>query len=159
MQRMTMSPMLLLVALMGCSGQGPTAPTPPPKAAEVTPGPPAPAPPPDPPAPPAPVPAPPAPPAPAPKVDDIEVYEATTDRASWPQGAVLPSTFEVTLNFTTWTMQVGPLHDLTIYGSDRSHPFFKEGTLTVSLSVNGTKGTWVFQNLPGEASGTLRRVR
>jgi hypothetical protein len=87
------------------------------------------------------------------------VYEATTDRASWPQGAVLPETFEVTLNFTTWTMHVGPLRDLTIYGDDRFHPFFKDGTVTVSLSVNGTKGTWVFQNLPGEASGTLKRVR
>jgi hypothetical protein len=134
----------------------------------VSTGPPAPAPPaaptppPAPPAPPAPAPTPPAPPVPPPpepKADDIEVYEATTDRASWPQGAVLPETFEVTLNFSTWTMQVGPLRDLTIYGNDRFHPFFKGGTVTVSLSVNGTKGTWVFQNLPGEASGTLRRIR
>jgi hypothetical protein len=87
------------------------------------------------------------------------VYEAATDRASWPQDAVLPETFEVTLNFSTWKMQLGPLKDLTIYGNDRVHPFFKDGTVTVSLSVNGTTGTWVFQSQRGEASGTLRRVR
>ena len=87
------------------------------------------------------------------------MYEATTDRARWTQDAVLPATFEVTLNFSTWIMQLGPLHDLTISGDDRFHPFFKDGTVTVSLSVNGTKGTWVFQSLRGEASGTLTRVR
>jgi hypothetical protein len=87
------------------------------------------------------------------------VYEATTERVSWAQDAVLPEAFEVTLNFSTWKMRLGPLEDLTIYGSDRVHPFFKDGTMTVSLSINGTTGTWVFQSLRGEANGTLKRVR
>jgi len=164
---------MLSLTLGACNKTGPTSPSPvpvpqeqktpdtpappPPPVAEPTPAPPPPAPEP-PPAPPVapkpPTPAP-APPPPAP-VADVEVYEATTTRAHWYAGAVLPATFTVTLDYTKGLITFGPLHQLPLSGG-RPAPFFKNRDVTVSILTN--VGAWIFTGVSGEAQGTLRRIR
>jgi hypothetical protein len=80
-----------------------------------------------------------------------------TSSANWTQGAVLPATFTVRLNFTKQTMQAGPLV-VPIHGGDRSHPFFQGGGITLSLSLNGSTGRWSYSSATGRAEGTLRKV-
>ncbi len=145
--------LILALALAACgSVQGPTAPTTSGSTVSTPEAPPA-----SPPAPepaPAPAPIPTPPPAPQPPPEPVKAWHATTETAQWYIApAPLPSRFDVEWRYDT--LWFGPIV-ATIAAQDK-HGILATipPTVTIQIVLTGNHGTWTFNGIAGQASGTL----
>ena len=104
---------------------------------------------------PAPEPAPaptPQPPAPTPAPQPEPVWTATVDQAHWYGAETLPQTFVIEWRYTT--LWFGPVTAPIQIHDDRSI-FAKSDGFSIQLVFDGDHGTWIFNGLSGQASGTV----